>query len=85
VEVCEGRFPKQFPFLLDWLRKEEAQPCLASCKEPDELQEMELGCCLQVPCRGDGQVEAPLEEGSEGSPLPLDVVDHGDIFAVAAL
>jgi hypothetical protein len=45
VEVCEDRFPKQFPFKLDLPRKEEAQPCLASCKELSEMHEMELGCC----------------------------------------
>jgi hypothetical protein len=47
VEVCEGRFPKQFPILMDLPEKEEAPPCLASCMGLDEVDEL-VSCSLRA-------------------------------------
>jgi hypothetical protein len=61
MEVCEGRFPKQFPVLMDLPEKEEALPCLASCMGLDEVDVL-VSCFLQALCQ-DGDVdEVPLED-----------------------
>jgi hypothetical protein len=52
MEVCEGRFRKQFPVLMDLPEKEEAQPCLASCMGLDEVDEL-VSCSLWALCQDD--------------------------------
>jgi hypothetical protein len=76
VEVCEGRFPKQFPFKLDLPGKEEERPCLASCKELSKMHKMELCCCWQVSCQRDSLVMAPSEEDLEEILLLVQFADH---------
>jgi hypothetical protein len=61
-EECEGRYPKQFPILMDLPEKEEALPYLASCMELDEEDGL-VSCFLQALCPDGGEDEVLLEEG----------------------
>jgi hypothetical protein len=45
------------------------------------MHEMELGCCWQVPCRGDGLVVAPSEEDLEEILLLVQFADYDGAFA----
>jgi hypothetical protein len=60
-EECEGRYPKQFPVLMDLPEKEEALPCLASYMELDEV-DGHVSCFLQALCPDGGEDEVLLEE-----------------------
>jgi hypothetical protein len=61
-EECEGRYPKQFPVLMDLPEKVEALPCLASYMELDEVDEL-VSCFQQALCPDGDEDEVLLEEG----------------------
>jgi hypothetical protein len=82
MEECEGRFPKQFPVLMDWPEKEEAQPCLASYMELDEVDVL-VSCFQQALCQDGDEDEVLLEEGYEVKLPPLGFEDHDGVFSAS--